>query len=163
PNHTIVDGRPVWDRDSGYGIRNFGVAMGIGYDWFHDLMTPAQLSQLQTSLTNWIRGFEVDSFEYDHPQGNYFAGYYNAKCMAALAVQGDNPIGDTWWNDWYNNQHLLRVAPYYTANLAGGGWTEGFTQYGVLGSKNQAFPALGVKTAKGIDIIHAPQPYAFPL
>jgi hypothetical protein len=164
PGHTIVDSQPVWDRDSGYGIRNYGFGMGVGYDWFHDLMTPAQLSQLQTSLNNWIGGFENDSFEYDHPQGNYFAGYYAAKCMAALAVQGDSPLGDTWWNDWYNHQHLQRVAPYYATNLGGGGWTEGFTQYGVLATRNQALPALAVRTAKGIDIIHnAAQPYPYPL
>ncbi|MBI4907523.1 MAG: hypothetical protein HY820_28110 [Acidobacteria bacterium] len=163
PNHTIVDGRPVFDRDYGYGIRNFGVAMGIGYDWFHDLLSPTQLAQLQTSLNNWISSFENNSFEYDHPQGNYFAGYYAAKCMAALAVQGDSPLGDTWWNNWYNQQHLQRVAQYYSANMGGGGWTEGFTQYGILGSRNQALPALAVRTAKGLDLIHAAQPYAFPL
>ncbi len=153
-------------RDYGYGIRNFGVAMGIGYDWFHDRMTPAQLTQLQTALGQWFTSFETDSFEYDHPQGNYFAGYYAAKCMAALAVQGDSPLGDTWWNDWYNNQHLGRVAPYYRANLAGGGWTEGYSQYGILATRNQSLPALAVKTAKGIDLIQAGNPqssYTYPL
>jgi len=166
PAHQSIGSTPVWDRDDGYGMRNFGVAMGIGYDWFHDLMTSAQLTQLQTALSNWINGFEndpSDNFEYVHPQGNYFAGYYAAKCMAALAVQGDSPLGDTWWNDWYNHQHLQRVQPYYAANLAGGGWTEGFAQYGILSSRNQSLPALAVKTAKGIDIIHGPQPYSFPL
>ncbi len=113
----------VWFRDYGYGIRNFGVAMGIGYDWFHDLLTPAHQTQLQTALNNWLFGFETGrtdsqgvpqgNFEYDHPQGNYFAGYYAAKCMAALAVEGDSPLGTAWWNDWYNHQHLQRVAPYY--------------------------------------------------
>ncbi|MBS1827263.1 MAG: Ig-like domain-containing protein [Acidobacteria bacterium] len=163
PAHEIVNGQPVYNRDYGYGIRNFGVAMGIGYDWFYPLLSSTQKTQLQSALGKWFQAFENDSFEYDHPQGNYFAGYYAAKCMAALAVQGDNPIGDSWWNDWYNNQHLQRVAPYYTANMTGGGWTEGFTQYGILGSRNQALPALAVKTAKGIDIIHATQPYSFPL
>jgi hypothetical protein len=158
PAHQSIDGTPVWDRDDGYGIRNFGFAMGVGYDWFHDLMTPAQLTQLQTALNNWITGFEndpPDHFEYEHPQGNYFAGYYVSKCMAALAVQGDSSLGDTWWNDWYNHQHLGRVAPYYRTNLAGGGWTEGYAQYGILATRNQSLPALAVKTAKGIDLIQA--------
>jgi len=156
-------------RDDGYGMRNFGVAMGIGYDWFHDRLTPAQLTQLQTALNQWFTIFETDpkdNFEYAHPQGNYYAGYYAAKCMAALAVQGDNPLGDTWWNDWYNNQHLGRVAPYYRANLAGGGWTEGYAQYGILATRNQSLPALAVKTAKGIDLIQAGNPqmsYTYPL
>jgi hypothetical protein len=153
-------------RDAGYGIRNFGVAMGIGYDWFHDVLTPAQQSQLQTALNSWINGFETGTFEFDHPQGNYFAGYYASKCMAALAVEGDSPLGATWWNDWYNNQHLGRVAPYYRSNLAGGGWTEGYAQYGILATRNQSLPALAVKTAKGIDLIQAgnsQSSYTYPL
>jgi hypothetical protein len=185
PTHQIADEYPcsptdslcgVWFRDYGYGIRNFGVAMGIGYDWFHDLMTSAQKTQLQTALNHWIYGFETGrtddkgvpqgNFEYDHPQGNYFAGYYAAKVMAALAVEGDSPLGSTWWNDWYNNQHLTRVAPYYRANLAGGGWNEGYTQYGILATRNHSLPALAVKTAKGIDLIQAGNPnasYTYPI
>jgi len=174
PAHQVADEYPcnptdtlcgVWFRDYGYGIRNFGVAMGVGYDWFHDVLTSAQRTQLQTALNHWIYGFETGrtddngvpqgNFEYDHPQGNYFAGYYAAKCMAALAVEGDSPLGTTWWNDWYNNQHLARVAPYYRANLSGGGWNEGYTQYGILATRNQSLPALAVKTAKGIDLIQA--------
>ena len=123
--------------------RRFGIAMtatgfvstastmGIGYDWFHDLLTPALLTQLQNALNTWIHGFENDApeaFEYEHPLGNYYAGYYAAKCMAALAVQGDSPLGDTWWNDWYNASTTSAWSPYYALNLAGGGWTEGFAQ-----------------------------------
>ena len=169
PAHQMIGSLPVWDRDNGYGIRNYGFAMGIGYDWFHDVLTTAQQTQLQTALKNWINGFEQDAndnFEYDHPQGNYFAGYYVAKCMAALAVQGDSPLADDWWNDWYNNQHLKRVAPYYRVNLAGGGWTEGYAQYGILATRNQSLPALAVKTAKGIDLILAANPqssYTYPI
>ena len=168
PNNQIADDCNciVPRRDAGYGIRNFGVAMGIGYDWFHDVMSAVQRTQLQTALQSWIDSFEHDTFEFDHPQGNYFAGYYAAKVMAALAVEGDNPIGATWWNDWYNNQHLGRVAPYYRANLAGGGWTEGYSQYGILATRNQSLPVLAVKTAKNIDLIQAGNPqtsYTYPL
>jgi hypothetical protein len=179
PAHQVADEYPckstdslcgVWFRDYGYGIRNFGVAMGIGYDWLYSLLTSSQKTQLQTALNHWIDGFETGrtddngvpqgNFEYDHPQGNYFAGYYAAKCMAALAVEGDTPLGTTWWNDWYNHQHLTRVAPYYRANLAGGGWNEGYTQYGVLATRNQSLPVLAAKTAKGIDLIQAGNPNA---
>ncbi len=169
---TEADGADVSLRDSGYGIRFFGVGMGIGYDWFHDLMTPAQLSQLQTMLTKWINTFEtnpqitayLNNPNDPNPIGNYLAGYYAAKCYAALAVQGDAPIGDTWWNDWYNNQQLGRFAPAFNLNMKGGGWLEGFAQYGILASENHSLPALAVKTAKGIDIIHdAAHPYTYPL
>jgi hypothetical protein len=63
-------------------------------------------------------------------------------------------------------QHLGRVAPYYRANLAGGGWTEGYSQYGILATRNQSLPALAVKTAKNIDLIEAGNPqtsYTYPL
>ncbi len=169
-NQTATDcDCPVPLRDDGYGIRNFGFGMAMGYDWFHDLMSPAQLSQLQTALTQWITTFETDpkvAFEYEIPQGNYYAGYYVSKCVAALAVQGDNAIADTWWNDWYNKEHLARTAPYYSSNLAGGGWTEGYAQYGILATRNQSLPVLAVKTAKGIDLIQAGNPqasYTYPV
>ncbi len=171
PNHqTTTDcDCQVPLRDYGFGIRFFGVTMALGYDWFHDVLTPAQLSQLRTALNNWINLFENNpnsNFEYTHPQGNYYAGYYAAKCYAALAVQGDDPIGDTWWNAWYNHEHLGRVVPYYSANLAGGGWTEGYAQYGILATRNQSLPALAVKTAKGIDLVNTGNPataYTYPV
>ena len=166
PAHQVVDGTPIVDRDDGYGIRFYGVTMGIGYDWFHDLLGPALQTQLQNALAAWIHAFENDSqiaFEYEHVLGNYYAGYYSAKCMAALAVQGDNPLGDTWWTDWYNHQHLQRVVPYYALNMAGGGWPEGFANYGPLSTRNMSLPMLAVRTAKGLDLIHAAQPFPFPL
>ncbi|HLX42492.1 MAG TPA: hypothetical protein VKR43_03620 [Bryobacteraceae bacterium] len=156
-------------RDDGYGIRNFGFGMGMGYDWFYDALTVAQRAQLRTSLARWFTTFETSdivNFEYATQYGNYYAGYYASKCVAALAVQGDDPIGDTWWNDWYNNQHLGHVAPFFRANLAGGGWTEGYAQYGILGTRNHSWPALAVKTAKGLDLIQAGDPtksYTYPL
>jgi hypothetical protein len=166
PNHQMIDSTPVVDRDDGYGIRFYGVTMGIGYDWFHDLLSPALQTQLQNALNSWIHAFENDSqiaFEYEQVLGNYYAGYYSAKCMAALAVQGDSPLGDTWWNDWYNNQHLQRVVPFYALNMAGGGWPEGFANYGPLSTRNMSLPMLAVRSAKGIDLIHATQPFTFPL
>src|SRR5712691_559653 len=164
PAHQLVGGNPIQNRDSGYGIRFYGVAMGIGYDWFHDLMSTGQQAQVYNDLNLWISDFENNSFEYEHPQSNYFAGYYDAKGMAAMATQGDNPSGDTLWNDWYTNQHGTRVAPYYNLNMTGGGWPEGFANYGPLGTMNQSLPTLAAKTAKGLDLIHdVNKPYSFPL
>jgi hypothetical protein len=166
PAHYTVGGFPLQDRDDGYGIRFYGTTMGIGYDWFHDALTPALATQVQNALNTWIFGFENDAppaFEFEHVLGNYYAGYYAAKCFAALAVQGDSPLGDTWWNDWLNVQHNQRVVPYYALNMAGGGWPEGFANYGPLSTRNMILPALAVRTAKGLDLIHAAQPFPFPL
>jgi hypothetical protein len=169
PQYFNLDGTPIWDRDDGYGIRYYGFVMGIGYDWFHSLLTDAQQAQIQTALNHWIYGFENDSsdnFEYVQPLGNYYAGFYVSECMAGLAVEGDSTLGDGWWNDWYNNQHLQRIVPFYAANMGGGGWPEGFADYGPLSARNMSLPAIAVKTAKDIDLIHpanAKQAYAYPL
>jgi hypothetical protein len=164
PAHQLVGGNPIQKRDSGYGIRFYGVTLGIGYDWFHDLMNTGQQAQVYNDLNLWISDFETSTFEYEHPQSNYFAGYYDAKCMAAIATQGDNPAGDALWNDWYTNQHGMRVAPYYAVNMVGGGWPEGFANYGPLGTMNQSLPTLAARTSKGLDLIHdTNKPYSFPL
>ena len=167
PSAQNPGGVSIYVRDDGYGIRFYGTMMAIGYDWFHDLLTPALQAQLQNTLTTWINTFETSdqiAFEYDQPIGNYYCGYYAAKAYAALAVQGDAPIGDTWWNDWYSRVHNQVVAPFYSLNLANGGWPEGFGNYGPLSILNMSMPALAVRTAKGIDLIHSStQPYSFPL
>jgi hypothetical protein len=167
PNHQIVDGStPVYVRDDGYGIRFYGTTMGLGYDWFHDLLTPQLQTQLQNVLTSWITTFETNdqvAFEYENVLGNYYAGYYAAKCYSALAVQGDSPIADTWWSDWLTKEHNQRVVPYYAANMVGGGWPEGFANYGPLSTRNMLLPMLAVRSAKGMDLIHAAQPFSFPL
>lgn len=163
PAGWVVDGTQIWYRDVGYGIRNFGFGLGLGYDWFYPLLSATQKTQIVTALRNWLEGYETNGFEHGHPQGNYFAGYYVSKAMAGLAVEGDDPLGDAWWADWYNNRHMGMVVPSYGLNLAGGGWSEGIAQYGILSMINMSLPALAVKTAKGIDLINAPQPYRYPL
>jgi len=166
PNHQVVDGTQLYIRDDGYGIRFYGTTMALGYDWFHELVTPQLQAQVQNVLNSWITTFETNSqvaFEYENVLGNYYAGYYAAKCYSALAVQGDNPIADTWWNDWLNKEHNQRVVPYYAANMTGGGWPEGFANYGPLSTRNMLLPILAVRSAKGLDLIHATQPFTFPL
>src|SRR5215475_4564041 len=47
--------------------------------------------------------------------------------------------------------------------MTGGGWPEGFANYGPLSTRNMLLPILAVRSAKGIDLIHAAQPFPFPL
>jgi hypothetical protein len=169
PQFFVLSGTPIWDRDDGYGIRYYGFIMGLGYDWFHSLLTEAQQAQIQTALDHWIYAFkndESDNFEYVQPLGNYYAGYYISECLAGLAVEGDSTLGDAWYNDWYLNEHLKRIVPFYQQNMGGGGWPEGFADYGPLSAQNMSLPAIAVKTAKGIDLIsptNASQAYSYPL
>jgi hypothetical protein len=153
--------------DDGYVIRFYGVGFGLGYDWLYDLLTPAQRTQVYTTANAWLTAFEdpkgVAAFEYEHPQGNYFAGYFHAKAAIALGTYGENPTAPTEWADWLNNQFTKRVLPYYSKHLLGGGWPEGFGNYGPLAIFNMSMPAREVKTATGNDLVHAIAPFSFPL
>ncbi len=136
--------------DSGYGIRNFGVAMAIGYDWLGEAMTTAQKKQVYTSLNYWISEFERKGFGYEHPQGNYFAGYFAAKALTALATEGDNPEATKMWTSWKTKYDTV-VQPYYQTWMKGGGWPEGWN-YGALATQNMLWPVVAAYTAEGTDL-----------
>jgi hypothetical protein len=147
--------------DDGYGIRFYGVGMAIGYDWLYYALAPAERTRIIVALHRWIDAFKQGGFENDFPQGNYFAGYYDATAMAALATNGDDP--NAGWTDWLTDIHDKFVQPYYAANLSGGGWPEGWN-YGPFGVMNMSWPALAAKTAAGIDLIHQKgAAFPFPL
>ena len=150
-------------RDSGYGIRFYALGMAVGFDWLYAALTPELRSRVVTALNTWIQAFETGGFERDFPQGNYFAGYYAAKGVAALATEGDNAQAPAMWDDWLTRLHRSMVQPYYAVNLPGGGWPEGWN-YGPLGTLNMAWPTLAAKTAKDLDLIgDSTWPFLFPL
>lgn len=153
--------------DDGYGIRFFGVGYGLGYDWVYPLLTSTQRTQVYTTANAWITAWEQPNgcadFEYAHPQSNYFAGYFHAKAVIELATYDENPGAPAQWTDWLNNQFDTRVQPYYEQHLLGGGWPEGYGNYAPLGILNMSLPMREVKTATGLDLIHATSPYPFPL
>jgi len=153
--------------DDGYGIRFYGVGYGLGYDWLYELLTPDQRVQVYTTANTWLAAFENPSgkaaFAYKHPQSNYYAGYYHAKAAIAMATYGDNSSAPGQWDDWLNNQFTARVQPYYAKHLSGGGWPEGFGNYGPKGILNMSFPVREVKTATGLDLVHAAAPFGYTL
>ena len=36
----------------------------------------------------------------EHPQGNYFAGYYATKALTGLGTRGECPRGEAHWQDF---------------------------------------------------------------
>ena len=153
--------------DDGYAIRFFGVGYGLGYDWLYELMTPTQRTQVYTTANNWITTWEKPGgcadFEYEHPQSNYYAGYFHAKAAIALATYDENPSAPAQWADWLGNQFGKRVQPYYAKHLLGGGWPEGYANYGPLAILNMTLPMREVKTATGSDLVNASAAYTFPI
>jgi hypothetical protein len=148
-------------RDSGYGIRFYGVGMALGYDWLYEAMSADNRTRVYTALDVWLDAYESGGFGHTYPSGNYFAGYYAAKGLGGLATEGDDPRGAAQWTDFLNRVHGQMVQPFYDANLSGGGWSEG-QNYGPLATFNMTLPVLAAKTAKGLDLVHAAAPYKFP-
>ena len=167
--YADATGNQGWNpcNDDGYGIRFYGVGFGLGYDWLYELLTPDQRKQVYATANAWISAWENPStsgcahFEYEHPQSNYFAGYFHAKVAVALATYGDNPEAPAQWSDWLGKQFARRVQPYYAGYLNGGGWPEGYGNYAPLGVLNMSLPAREVLTATGIDLVHAKAAYRF--
>jgi len=155
---------PKPERDSVYGIRFFGVGMAIAYDWLYAEMSSDDRRRIAAALERWITAYEKSGFGRDHPQGNYFAGYYSAKALAALATESrEGGHGDKAWRDFLERVHLRKVAPFYAAHMEGGGWPEGWG-YGTLASLNMSLPSWAAKTAKGIDLVRGTDPaFGFPL
>ncbi|MEO8725411.1 MAG: hypothetical protein ABI383_04755 [Acidobacteriaceae bacterium] len=165
PGHQSAPGttQPLYTENGGYDIRNYGVGMALGYDWAYNLMSAAQRQQVYNALNQWIDAWDSGEIaQYAHPQSSYYAGYYNAKALTALATTEDNPQAATYWSDWYNKEHLQRVQPWYQAYLSGGGWPEGFMNYGGA-AINQAMPVIAVNDIQGVDLVNSAQaPYSFP-
>jgi hypothetical protein len=153
--------------DDGYGIRYYGVGYGLAYDWLYALMTTAQRTQVYTTANVWLAAFEDPqgkaAYAFAHPQSNYYAGYFHAKAAIAIATYGDNPSAPTQWDNWLNTQFIQRVQPYYAQHLLGGGWPEGFGNYGPKGILNMSLPMRETKTATGQDLVHAAASYTYPL
>ena len=161
--------------DDGYVMRFFGVGMGILYDWVYDVLTPKQRTQIYTTANTWQTSWEApggcSAFAYANPVGNYFAGFFHAKTVMTLATAGDNPSAPSEWTDWQTTQYQTApsnpphtgVQPYYAAHMAGGGWPEGFGNYGPLATLNMSLPAWEVKTATGTDLVTAAAAYTFPV
>jgi hypothetical protein len=162
-------------EDAGYVIRNYGVSYGLGYDWLFDLLTPAQRTQVYNTAKAWITSYETAACSqstYIHPLSNYFAGFFHADTVIALATYDEDP-GHGLWNDWLNTQFNtaavspphVGVADYFRRNMAGGGWPEGFGSYGPQATFGMSVPALEVRTATAgtLDIVNGSAAYRYPI
>ncbi len=135
--------------DDGYGIRNYGVGMAIGYDWLRPALDAATKASVQAALDAWITWYDASGFIRDEPVGNYFAGYLFAKGAAAIALDGDDAQSASWWTDITTRMWPTLAAPAYKAALAGGGWPEGW-QYGPLSVRNLVGFLWAASTGKGV-------------
>jgi PKD repeat protein len=148
--------------DSGWAIRAYVPALAIGYDWIFETLSDSDRAQVFTEINRWVAAYESGGFGRSFPQGNYFAGYYAAKALGALATEGENPQGPAMWDDWLNRVHYGMVQPYHQQWLSGGGAPDGWN-YGPFETINMVRPLAAAFTAKGLDLIHdTAHPHAYP-
>jgi hypothetical protein len=136
--------------DDGYGIRNYGVGMAVGYDWLYPALSDATRAQVAGTLDTWIAWYDSAGFSRTEPIGNYFAGYLLAKTTAAIALDGDDPKAAGYFADVQSHMWGQLVQPSYGASMTGGGWPEGW-QYGPLSVSEVAEFLWAVKTGKNLD------------
>ncbi|MBI2512530.1 MAG: hypothetical protein HYV96_11155 [Opitutae bacterium] len=148
--------------DSGWAIRAYVPALAIGYDWIFETLSDSDRAQIYTEINRWVADYEAGGFGRSFPQGNYFAGYYAAKALGALATEGENPAAPAMWDDWLNRVHYGLVQPYHQQWLSGGAAPDGWN-YGAFETINMVRPLAAAFTAKGLDLIHdAAHPHAYP-
>ena len=135
--------------DDGYGMRNYGVGMAIGYDWLRPALDDSTRSAVASALEAWVTWYDASGFSRNEPIGNYFAGYLFAKGAAAIALDGDDAAAAGWWTDITSRMWPKLAAPAYGSWLAGGGWPEGW-EYGPRGVQNMVGFLWAANTAKGL-------------
>ena len=135
--------------DDGYGIRNYGVGMAVGYDWLRPALDATTKASVQAALDSWISWYDASGFINTEPIGNYFAGYLFAKGAGAIALEGDDANATTWWTDVTTHLWGQLAAPAYGQELGGGGWPEGW-EYGPLAVRNVVGFLWAANTGKGM-------------
>jgi hypothetical protein len=148
--------------DKGYGIRNAGVGMALGYSWLRDALLAEERVRVYTAINRWIAVFEEVGLGHDHPAGNHAAGYIAAKGLAGLATEGDNPHAPAHWDDFLQRVHNGMVRPYFDENLSGGGWCQGY-HYAPAAILHLLIPLVAAKTVKDLDLVNTIPPYGFAL
>jgi hypothetical protein len=135
--------------DSGYGIRNYGVGMAVGYDWLEPELDSVLKTRVITALNTWIDWYDQSGFTKNDPIANYFVGYLLAKTYTAIATENDNAKASTYWADVTTHLWGQLVKPTYADYMKGGGWPEGWG-YGPravrgisLGGEDRQEPRLG--------------------
>lgn len=155
-NMSQLDGAPDGtDRecaqDSCFGVKFFAPYMSIALDWLNTTLQPTTIQSVITGLTDpnngWIASYPAyHNWASDSdPVSNYNVGYELAETLAAIALNnvGDTADAQAYANDVQNNLWPAFQQAWAT-RLVGGGWPEGWADYGpraVLGASEMIWAA----------------------
>lgn len=136
-----------YSNDSGYGMRNYGPALAVVYDWLRDYpgFTPAQKADTRTRMTEWTDWYRANGYARDEPIANYHAGYMLGAVLMGTASHGETSLADGL--SLYNHGVSLFTTgtTLLDAKMPGGHWPEGWSYgAGVLEAYAMAASALKI-------------------
>ncbi len=120
--------------DRGYPIRNHAIALATAYDWLYNYegFTAGEKARFFTRLNEWVdwyEGFKGDDGGYKvkgPAWENYFAGYFAAKVLTAVATYDENPKSRIRYLREVREKMREEVLPSLAEKLDGGYPPEGW-------------------------------------
>ena len=137
----------AYSNDSGYGLRNYGPALAVVYDWLRDYpgFTAAQKADTRTRMTEWTDWYRTNGYARDEPIANYHAGYMLGAVLMGTASHGETSLANG--SSLYNHGVSLFTTgtTLLDAKMPGGHWPEGWSYgAGVLEAYAMAASALKI-------------------
>jgi len=141
--------------DSGFPARTNIRWLAIGFDWFYNVLSPTEISQLVATFNLCWDAHKTYDIEQSGPMvSNYFVGYLLGYGIAGMVTKGDNARSDEITSTMRGYFDVAAAADFAEpiGAFAGGAPLEGYI-YGVNAQRNILLYLGCIKTATGEDII----------
>jgi hypothetical protein len=89
-------------QDSGRASMGATLGLAIAYDWFYDLLSPAEKAATAVTLNLWNNWTINNAYAVHDPTSNYWEAHVTATLATGYATYGDNASAQSWI-DWSNN------------------------------------------------------------
>jgi hypothetical protein len=139
----------AYSTDSGYGIRNYGPAMAIAYDWLYDHpnMSTSLKAQIAVRLKAWLSWYESNGYGNSNNYiSNYNGGFLSARVLTAIALYNEDSQSQELWIKALGHYNGARTV--FDTSMPGGHWPEGWN-YGAGVYQEYLWSASALKIATG--------------
>lgn len=137
-----------YSNDSGYGIRNYGPALAMVYDWLYDhpSFTTALKASTRTRMKAWIDWYNASGYANQDYISNYNAGFMAARVLAGVVMYDEDAGAASYFNNAIS--HYNAAVLLFDQKMPGGHWPEGWN-YGAGAYENYGLAGSGLRVATG--------------